>query len=316
MTLRKVTLLILILTLGFVSCKKDDSLDIVIELRDRAEQQATDKALLLDYLATHYYNSDFFDASNTDPNIKDLIITALAEGETVAPDGSTLLSDAVNLETKILEYADANYEYYILKLNQGGGAESPNFSDNVVVAYEGFTLDNEVFDSAVSPVNFDLLNLIPVWRKVIPQFNTAESFEELGDGTVNYLNHGMGVMFVPSGLAYFSSATTGISAYSPIIFKFELLKMSENDHDGDGVPSYKEDLNIDGEFIVNFADLTDTTDDDTDGDGTPDYVDADDDGDGIPTINEDLDGDGDPTNDIGAKGIPNYLDPDETDFKV
>ena len=116
-------------------------------------------------------------------------------------------------------------------------------------------------------------------------------------------------MFVPSGLAYFSSATSGIGAYSPIIFKFELLQNVQNDHDNDGIPSYLEDLNSDREFIVNFADLKDTTDDDTDGDGTPDYFDSDDDGDGILTINEDINGDGDPTNDIQTvNGIPKYLD--------
>ncbi|NNC51128.1 MAG: peptidylprolyl isomerase [Flaviramulus sp.] len=316
MTLRKVTLYILILMLGFVSCKKDDSLlDIEVELRDRTEQQLVDNDSIINYLETHYYNSDFFDASNTDPNTKDLIIMPLGEGETSAPDGNTLLFNAV--ETKAIVFAETDYQYYILRLNQGGGVDSPTFADNVLVTYEGFTLDGEVFDSKVNPdTPFDLLNLIPVWRKVLPQFNTAESFIENSDGTVEYLNQGTGVMFVPSGLGYFSSSATGISSYSPLIFKFELYKKIENDHDGDGIPSYKEDLNNDGEFNVNFENLKDDTDDDTDGDGTPDYLDKDDDGDSIPTRNEDLDNDGDPTNDIGANGIPNYLDPEETGFII
>jgi len=129
-------------------------------------------------------------------------------------------------------------------------------------------------------------------------------------------------MFLPSGLAYFSNATAGISAYEPIIFKFELIRVSENDHDADGIPSYLEDLykedgtlGSDGEFTVNYEDLTDENDDDTDGDGAPNYFDADDDGDGVLTIDEDLNGDGDPTNDIGANGIPNYLDSEETTSK-
>ena len=59
----------------------------------------------------------------------------------------------------------------------------------------------------------------------------------------------------------------------------------ENDHDGDGIPSYLEDLNNDGEFTQNSA--ADTLDgDDTDQNGTPNYFDADDDGDGIPTADE------------------------------
>ena len=109
-------------------------------------------------------------------------------------------------------------------------------------------------------------------------------------------------MFVPSGLAYFSGNSTG-AIYDNLIFKIELLQMEEQDHDSDLVPSYLEDLN----------DNIDVTDDDTDEDGLPNFIDLDDDGDGVLTINEDIDGDGDPTNDIGANGIPKYLDPEETE---
>lgn len=309
MNLRKIGLYILCLTIGFVSCKKDDASDtVVIELRDRTEQQAADMDSLNNYLATHYYNSSEL-ASISNPGIKDIVFTKLLDGESV-PTGSTLLKDATGLEKKSVRFADTDYEFYILTLNQGGGSDTPTFADNARVLYEGFTLDDTVFDNAVNPVTFDLTSLIPGWRKVLPQlFFTAENFVDNNDGTVNYLNRGVGVMFLPSGLAYFSNATTGIDAYSSIIFKFELLKMSQNDHDSDGVPSYLEDLNGDGEFTVNFTNLKDTTDDDTDGDGTPNYLDADDDNDGVLTINEDINNDGDPTNDdSNGNGIPNYLD--------
>ena len=307
MSLRKIGFFILSFVVVFSSCKKDDALDTVtIVIRDRGEQQIIDNDSIIGYLETHYYNSDFF-IGNSDPSISDIVITEIADGESL-PDGNTLLMEDV--ETKTTFYEDTDYEYYVLKLNQGGGAESPTFADNVSVIYEGFDLENEIFDSSISPVTFDLTSLIPGWRKVLTEFNTAESFTEPGDGTVVYLNHGAGVMFIPSGLAYFSNATTG-SSYAPLIFKFDLIGTLENDHDGDGIPSYLEDLNGDGEFIVNFDDLTDATDDDTDGDGTPDYFDADDDGDGVLTRYEDTNEDGDPTNDIGANGIPKYLDPEE-----
>jgi FKBP-type peptidyl-prolyl cis-trans isomerase FkpA len=307
MYLRKISLYILCLTVGFVSCKKDDETAIqAVELRDRAEQQLADMDSLNKYLETHYYNSSAFGISNPDPGISDLVITKILVGATV-PDGNTLLENAV--EKKSIVYENTDYEFYVLKLNQGGGSDSPAFSDNVRVNYEGFTLQDEVFDNSVTPVVFDLISLIPGWRKALPDFNTSESFIDNSDGTVNFINNGLGVMFLPSGLAYFSSSTPGITAYSPIIFKFELLQAFQNDHDNDGVPSYLEDLNGDGEFIVNFQDLTDTTDDDTDGDGTPNFADPDDDNDGILTINEDINNDGDPTNDdSNGNGIPNYLD--------
>ncbi|WP_303319075.1 hypothetical protein Q4Q34_00195 [Flavivirga abyssicola] len=285
MKLRKIALIALCSATCFLSCNKDDNNDIPapVEDRDRDEQQIEDKAALLEYFATHYYNSSEFEAL-TNPTINDLKITKLVEGTTPPADG-TLLSESTKLDTLTVNFANTDYEYYVLKLKQGGGSESPTFADNVVVTYEGTTLSNTIFDSAVNPVNFDLTTLVPGWRKVLPEFNVAEDFIENNDGTVSFVNQGIGVMFLPSGLAYFSNAVTGISAYSPIIFKFGLLQMSQNDHDNDGIPSYLEDLNGDGEFLLDSsADVKDG--DNTDGDNVPNYFDNDDDGDGVLTINE------------------------------
>ncbi|TGV02960.1 FKBP-type peptidyl-prolyl cis-trans isomerase [Flavivirga rizhaonensis] len=291
MKLRKIALIALCSATCFLSCNKDDDNDIPapVEDRDRDEQQVEDKADLLEYFATHYYNSSEFEAL-TNPTINDLKITKLVEGTTPPADGTLLEKllegDAPMLETKTVVFADTNYEYYILRLKNGTGNESPTFADNVVVVYEGFTLDDAVFDSAVNPTGFDLIGdgtninpgTIEGWKLALPNFNVAEGFDENDDGTISFYNQGIGVMFMPSGLAYFSSSRTGIPAYSPIIFKFELLQMSQNDHDNDGVPSYLEDLNKDGILL--------SIDDNTDGDSLPDYLDNDDDGDGVLTINE------------------------------
>ena len=320
----KITLLTLCLIAAFLSCNNDDDGVTTTPIRDRAEQQEKDKDSLIKYFNNHYFNSS--EINNLLPNvgINDIVITELIDGETV-PTGSTLLINATNLETKTVTYADVEYEYYILRINEGGGTESPTFADNVIVNYEGFTLKNKVFDSSVNAVRFDLTTLIPAWRKVLPQFKVAQFYGEAinvdtngdgipdtSDGTLEASNQGTGIMFIPSGLGYFANAVTGISSYSPIIFKFELYKKFENDHDNDGIPSYMEDLNGDGEFIVNTKDLTDDTDDDTDGDGDPDYADIDDDGDGILTKYEDINEDGNFTNDdSNGNGIPNYLDPED-----
>ncbi|GAA4235809.1 FKBP-type peptidyl-prolyl cis-trans isomerase [Postechiella marina] len=294
MKIVKLSLLTLCLTIGLFSCKKDDDSDdvITIEVRDRDEVQEEDILEIETYLANHYYNSSELEAIG-DPSSSDLEISALANGETEAPEGHTILWDLLSESNPILTketktYANTTYEFYVLKLNAGGGEESPNFSDEVRVNYEGFLLDDDatIFDSAVNPVVFDLTSLIPGWRKVLPLFNTAVSFEDGGDGTVDYMNHGAGVMFIPSGLAYFSNGSTGISTYTPIAFKFDLMNAYVTDHDGDGIPSYLEDLNGDGEFTIADPDDDTVTHDDTDGDFTPNYFDADDDADGIATINE------------------------------
>ncbi|MFI0427855.1 FKBP-type peptidyl-prolyl cis-trans isomerase [Mariniflexile sp. HMF6888] len=285
MNLRKVSLYLLCLTIGVLSCKKDDEPDpIVIEIRDRTEQQLADMDSLVKYLSNHYYNSSEIAAALPNAGINDIKITKLVSGASV-PDGHTLLLDAVGAPKEVV-YAETDYEYYVLKLNQGGG-DSPTFADNVQILYEGFTLNNIVFDYKFYPNSnlFDLTSVISGWQNVIPDFNTSESFTENSDGTVSYNNSGLGVMFLPSGLAYFSNASGGIPAYSPLIFKFELLQMAENDHDGDGIPSYLED--VDGNDV-----LTDNTDDDTYRDNSGfirplyNYIDNDDDGDGILTKNE------------------------------
>lgn len=295
MKLRKIALFILCLAIGFISCNKDDDGDdfTEVELRDRAEQQIVDNDSILGYLETHYYNSDHINSLKPNVNISDLVITKLADGETDAPAGHTMLKkgDDFAVEKHSVVFADTDYEFYILRLNDGGG-DSPTFADDVRVRYEGIELNDEVFDSAVTPVDFDLApntpeSVITGWGKVMPHFKTSLGDPIIeNDGSVTYENHGVGVMFLPSGLGYFSASRGGLPAYSPMVFKFDLLQMKQNDHDNDGVPSYLEDLNGDGEFTVADPDDDSKTFDDTDGDGIPNYFDNDDDGDGILTTDE------------------------------
>lgn len=299
-----------------ISCQPDDPTFIPVPDRDRTEQQLADKDSLINYFDTHYYNSGSF-VAGMDYTVDDIIITELPQDENgnylplPDPDNNTILSESPLLETHTVTFEETLYEYYILRLNQGGGAATPNFTDKVRVVYEGSLVENgEVFDNAVSPTVFDLIGVgigtgvIKGWREILTQFNVASSFVSNGDGTVSYSDYGFGVMFIPSGLAYFSSAPVGIPVYSNLVFKFELLQTEINDHDNDGVPSHLEDLDMD----------LDVFDDDTDEDNLANYIDVDDDGDGVRTINEDLNNDGDPTNDDSDEdGIPNYLDEDSTE---
>lgn len=171
---------------------------------------------------------------------------------------------------------EIDYEYYILRLNQGGGISTPNYFDNIRVNYFGTLLDGTLFDSTASPTSIDLLSLITGWNRVITQFNTAESFAEVGDGTINYTDYGLGVMFLPSGLAFFSTPSGVIAAYSPVLFKFELFETEINDHDNDGIPTYLEDL--EGDLSL--------TNNDTDNDTFANFIDADDDNDETVTRDE------------------------------
>ena len=313
-------LLITILLLGF-SCGDDDD-DGIVEIpeADRTEQQVIDNDSLITFLQSHYVDESLL-TNNPTILFNEIEINQLPEdGELPNPDQNSLLIDMV--ETLTTTYFDVEYEYYILKINQGGSENSPNFSDKVRVSYEGTLMDDTVFDSSSTPVDFDLTSTIAGWGRVLPEYNNAEDFIVNSDGTVTYNNPGIGIMFLPSGLGYYSAAAGTVPVYSNLIFKFKVFQSEVNDHDFDNVPSHLEDLN--GDY--------DLTNDDTDDDTFADFVDSDDDNDGTLTIDEDLepdsdltvdrDGDGDPTNDIGdgdptnddtdGDGIPNYLDPDDT----
>lgn len=320
MKFRLYILLITILLVGF-SCGDDDD-DGIIEVpeADRTEQQVIDNDSLVSYLHSHYVNVSLM-SNNPTISFTEININQLPDdGELPNPDQNSLLIDIV--ETLTTTYFDVEYEYYILKINQGGSENSPNFSDKVRVSYEGTLMDDTVFDSSSTPVDFDLTSTIAGWGRVLPEFNIAEDFVINSDGTVTYNNPGIGIMFLPSGLGYYSAAAGSVPVYSNLIFKFKVFQSELNDHDFDNVPSHLEDINED----------YDLTNDNSDNDTFADFVDSDDDNDGTLTIDEDLepdsdltvdrDGDGDPTNDIGdgdptnddtdGDGIPNYLDPDDT----
>ncbi|WP_417369924.1 FKBP-type peptidyl-prolyl cis-trans isomerase [Gelidibacter japonicus] len=266
------------------SCKKDDDASFEeVPQRDRTEQQVADFDSLQNYLKTHYYNRATF-LEPGDHSISEIIIKELPKDESgnyldmPDPDNNQLLSVAVDIDNpKTTKYLDVEYQYYVLKLNEGGGV-NPHFSDFLRVKYDGFLPDGRSFEDTSTPINVDLANMIQGWTRVLPEFKTAEEFIENNNGTIDYSNYGLGVMFLPSGLAYYSSPRSGsiIPAYSNLMFKFELLQSEIADHDGDGIPSYLEDLDGDGNLW----------NDNTDGDMDANFLDNDDDGDRVLTINE------------------------------
>ena len=298
------------------ACKNDDDGGIVITPpRDRGEQALADDIKLVEYLETHFYNYEEFQNPSMDFNYK--IILDTIEG---VNNDKTPLIDQV--EIKEVTREDVTQKLYILKVREGE-REIVTIADSTFVTYEGFLLDGESFDSAISPVWFDLPATVDGFSQAIDEFKGGTLANQNSDGTVEFANdYEIGAVFIPSGLGYFASPPTPIiDPYDPLIFRFEVYDVNETDHERDGVKSILEDLNGNNNIL----------DDDTDGDTIPNYLDIDDDGDGVATVNEDLepdtdltvdrDNDGDPTNDIGdgdptnddtdGDGIPNYLDRDD-----
>lgn len=191
---------------------------------------------------------------------------------------------------------------------------------------DNLDLDRRVFDSAVTPVWFDLSGLIRGFTEATIDYQSASSVTmNPDDGTfVSSDDFGQFTVFIPSGLAYYSSSAPGggVPLYSSLIFNVQLYVVNEADHDDDGIPSYLEDLDTD----PNDLGFGLVRDDDTDENGFPNYLDGDDDGDGTLTEDEitvlgDLNNDGSITADEitfyddDGDGTPNHLDPDDEENK-
>lgn len=293
------TVLFILLISTFIACDKSNNSTAELP-RPFNEVYKEDIAEIEEFLNTHYvtydadYNTTFVEIQDggTETTIMQML-------------GNELTFEEVNTH-------GITYKVYYLKLREGIG-ESPTRIDSAYVAYEGFTFNKvkdaagnittqqTVFDKKVSPVWFELEDVIRGWGEIIPQFKTGTSSVDPNTGEVTFSDFGAGVMFLPSGLAYYNGTTGSIAPYTPLVFEFKLHNLRYKDHDRDNILS-KDEYGVD----FNNKAL------DTDGDGYPDFLDPDDDGDGILTKNElTYDTNGNvifPYSDCDNDGIPDYLD--------
>jgi hypothetical protein len=114
------------------------------------------------------------------------------------------------------------------------------------------------------------------WAEIVPLFKTGTYDTNPGPNQSTFSNFGAGVMFLPSGLAYYNQMPSSlISPYSPLIFSFKLKSQKSRDQDRDGILSkFEVNPSIANQKPKNY---------DSDGDGTPNYLDIDDDGDNFMT---------------------------------
>lgn len=315
MRINKLLLICLTAFLVFSCDNDDDNTAEITPPRDRGEVAIENDQALLDYLSTHFYNYEEFESPSADFDYKIKFDTIAGENVDKTP-----IIESDKLITKTVNNQGVDQQLYILKIREGAG-EKPKFTDSTYVTYQGELLNEDVFDSNLkNPIWFSLVSYFGInsggnfqprggaikgFTEGLQEFGGASNFSVNSDNTVEWTNdYGIGAIFMPSGLAYFNSAPSpAIPAYAPLIFKVNTFRINEADHDGDGIPSWMEDLDGDGEVL----------NDDTDGDGLPNHTDADDDGDGTPTRNEiEIDpATGEITFiDTDNDGTPDYLDPD------
>ena len=262
-------IIILILAVTIYSCAKKDEPFPVIPLRDFKEQFLADSTTIDTYFKTHRmivstdgkFDVSFVTESNAALSMRKLPKVYLRD-TTVSEDG-------------------IDYKFYFVKFNEGT-QRRPTQMDSVYVNYRGTILveASTEFENSVNPVWFRLQELITGWGHIFPSFKTGTYASNPPNGPT-FSNFGAGVVFLPSGLAYYDQGQATIPSYTPIAFSFKMCELRYRDHDRDGILSKDERtfgiLPITQRWKVNPLTI------DTDADGTPDLYDIDDDGDDILT---------------------------------
>ncbi|MCI4443742.1 MAG: hypothetical protein JHC39_09610 [Lentimicrobium sp.] len=285
--------ILLITTVSLFSCSKNDT-PTYEPPRDYKTQYDVDIADIEEYLNTNYItvvnHPGFVDDQNVtitkidaaQPSIMSYTANAFA-GSTVFP----------QLWSKDVSKNNIIYKLYYLVLRPGIG-ESPCNVDGVMTSYRGDYLERTgtsgttvttvtatKFEEVVYPqAMISLFTTISGWSETFPIFKTG-TYTANADGSITHYDFGAGVMFLPSGLAYYNTGSGSIPAYSPLVFSFKLYELQRLDQDNDGIFSFQEDLNGDG-YVRTLATGV-VNPDDTDGDGVPNFLDVDDDGDNYTT---------------------------------
>ena len=265
------------------SCNREED-TAVTPIRDFAEQYAADLDSINKFIDTH--------SMTVNPTNFDVSFSKI----TTVGTPSIRTQTQYQLKDTLVKEDGIEYKIYFIKFREGDAVNGkrPTQVDSIHVAYRGVRLSNDQFDEASNPIWFGLQDVITGWTHIMPNFKTGTYTTAPGPNPITFNDFGAGIMFLPSGLAYYNNTTSTIPSYSPIIFSFKLYELRYRDHDRDGIlskderkldPSISADLrwrenpflgyDYDGNGTVEIYD--------TDGDGIPNMLDIDDDGDGYQT---------------------------------
>jgi len=302
------------------SCNNDDNGPSVKTVPPRllSEVAPENDKEIKEFLETHFYNYEEFQNPPADFDYKIKIDTLSGNNA----DKESLWNQMTPVEVKVSsnqlglseEENDISHTYYYLIAREGKGA-APTVADSTFLSYEGQLLDGTKFIASGSFVWQELPFTERGYANGVSKIKagTKAGLVVDNDGSFKYTDSGIGLIVMPSGLAYFSVGSPGIPSYSSLIFSIEVgTFIADTDNDNDGIPSIKEDLNNNGYL---FDDNTDVQSEIDAGLRVrfANFQDTDDDGDGVSTRNEITNENGEivtPYPDSNNDGTPDYLDPD------
>ena len=306
-----------------VACGDDDEeIGEVIPPRLLSEVAVENDEEIRTFLSTHFYNYEEFANPPADFDYNIVINTISGDNASKTPLIDQVLERKVIVSSSefLLDSEESvEHTYYYLEARKGEGVK-PTAADSTFVNYEGSLLSGAVFDNIATGTWWDNASF------QFPGLGSQRGFRGVGEGVTNTAGgitiidnpngtfdvegFGVGMIIFPSGLGTFNGSRGAIPAYSPLIFKYQVLTTIQNtDHDNDGIPSVSEDFDKDGLFYNDNADV----DSEVPNGRFPDYLDPDDDNDGILTIDEiELDADGNFVGflDTDDDDIPDHLDSD------
>lgn len=204
-----------------VSCDQTNS----IEVFDHAAQYVTEKPMIDEYLATHYF----------DPVEKE--IKEIDDDQT-----ETALEEDTNLQALHSTVNDVDYTMYSYVYEQGLNEDagnqdegvvkgSPDADDTVNVAYKLSSLEKDSNGNEIvyeeSTLNDVFLNikgdrLIKGWEVGLAVFRGGFASEPDPELPREYSGTGKGFMIIPSGLAYQNFGSRAISPNESLLFKIDL----------------------------------------------------------------------------------------------
>ena len=251
--------------LGLYSCKKSE--DNGEKIREMTEVIPENDQAIQAYLKSHYCELD---------NDGNIVLGA------VGSTGKTSIWDRADLKRKELRVLDQHNNYitntmYYVILREGNGQQA-TVADRSFVLYKAESLDGKVYDDGNLFVSRNWMDLLGTeasvyrggtvmgFREAVAMLKASTSAitEQSNGKLVAPTDGGAGVIFMPSGITYYTG-TSNIPAYTPLIFEINLLKTERYDHDGDGIPSINE-IQHHQDGTITFPDCN--------GNGRVDYLDA------------------------------------------